>query len=88
MAAATLPLCYKFGTERGRVLMMVVVVVVFAALIGALALVDPSDGGGGSGGTPEMRLVAGIAALLVVLAVGLFYGSYRLSRKIYLAKDL
>ena len=88
MAAATLPLCYKFGTERGRVLMMVVFVVVFAALIGALALVDPSDGGGGSGGAPEMWLVAGIAALLVVLAVGLFYGSYRLSRKIYLAKDL
>lgn len=83
MAAVTLPLCYKFGVERGRVLMTVVFVCVFVALIGAAGLVE--------GPLPAWldtpaAVTIGAVGFAALVAAG-FYGSYRVSQAVYRGKE-
>lgn len=83
MAAVTLPLCYKFGIERGRVLMTLVFVCIFVGLIGATTLVDGAVPASLNTTAAVTVGVVGFAALVVAA----FYGSYRVSRGIYLRKE-
>lgn len=83
MAAVTLPLCYKFGVERGRMLMTLVFVCVFVGLIGAVKLVE--------GPLPDnfnttAAVAIGVVSFAALAAAGL-YVSYRVSRAIYLKKE-
>lgn len=83
MVSITLPMCYKFGIERGRMLMTVVLVSIFAGIIGAVGLITGPI-------SDDVDVVAilniGMAVFGVVTVAG-FYGSYRVSRAIYLRKE-
>ena len=83
MAAVTLPLCYKFGIERGRVIMTLVFVCIFVGIIGAAGLME--------GSLPDnlnttAAVTIGVVSFAALVVVGL-YGSYRVSRAIYLKKE-
>lgn len=83
MAAVTLPLCYKFGVERGRVLMTLVFVCIFVGILATPSLVDgllPSSF------DTKMLLIGGLVGFAVLVVAGL-YLSYRISRAIYLKKE-
>ena len=83
MAAVTLPMCYKFGIERGRILMTVIFVSIFAGIIGAIGLITGPI-------SDDVDVIAilniSMAVFGVVTAAG-FYGSYRVSRAIYRKKE-
>lgn len=83
MAAVTLPLCYKFGIERGRVIMTLVFVCIFVGVIGVATL---AEGAVPASLDTTTAVVAGVVGFAVLVAVG-FYGSYRVSRAIYLKKE-
>ena len=83
MAAVTLPLCYKFGVERGRVLMTLVFVCIFVGILATPGLV------GGllpAAMDTEMLVIGGLVCFVVLVVAGL-YLSYRISRAIYLKKE-
>lgn len=81
MTALILPLCYKFGVERARVLMLVTGIVVVAGFTGVAALGEnlPSPSG------PALAAVCGAAAVLIL---ALFLLSYHISQRIYQKKEL
>lgn len=83
MAAVTLPLCYKFGVERGRVLMTLVFVCIFVGILATPGLVD---GLLPAAMDTEMLVIGGLICFVVLVAAGL-YLSYRISRAIYLKKE-
>ena len=83
MVSITLPMCYKFGVERGRVLMTVLCLFVFLGIMGGIWMIE--------GPIPEdvdvvTILNVGMAIFVAVTLVG-FYVSYRVSRAIYLKKE-
>lgn len=83
MAAITLPLCYQFGIERGRMLMTLVFVCIFAGMIAAAKLMD---GMSPANLNTTAVVTVGVVGFAMLAAAGL-YGSYRVSRAIYLKKE-
>ena len=80
IAALSLPLCYRFGVERGRLLSMGVLLAACALLAGGLAL------RGSLGGASTPTLVGLSVAALGVVAAALLL-SWRVSVAIYTGKE-
>ena len=83
MASITLPLCYRFGVERGRTLMTLVFVVAFVAIVGIAGFLFPAIGA-------EERLQESAAALavgLILVTVAAYFISCRISQRIYAQKE-
>ena len=83
MASVTLPLCYRFGVERGRTLMTLVFVVAFVAIVGSAGFLFPSIGA-------EERIqesAAAVAAGLVLVTAAAYFLSCRISQRIYAQKE-
>ena len=78
LTAVVLPLCYRFGIEKGRVLMIAVA----AGAVGTLTAVGWLTARGmGKVCLPPLAVLLTAALLL------LFWGSCRLSQRIFLAKE-
>lgn len=83
MASITLPLCYRFGVERGRTLMTLVFVVAFVAIVGSAGFLFPAIGA-------EERLQESAATLavgLILVTVAAYFISCRISQRIYAQKE-
>lgn len=83
MTSITLPLCYRFGVERGRTLMTLVFVVAFVAIVGSAGFLFPAI-------SAEERLQESAAALavgLILVTVAAYFISCRISQRIYAQKE-
>ena len=80
--AAILPLLFKYGAEKSRSIMMVVMLVVFILVFGLVTVA-----GEGGFAVPN-AMAAAIPWLAVLLVLGGFAFSYRVSQKLYAQKEL
>lgn len=90
MQSITLPICYRYGVERSRIILMIVILLPFLLvwavsnfdtqvgqrLFGQFAVLDPS------------MWMGGVLAGVLLLAVGTFLISWRISVRIYQHQEL
>ena len=84
MDAIFLPLLFRFGAEKARILGMILFVVIFAGCAGAGFLA------GGAQQSPSLSVHALLLAIAVAAAAATaaFWTSYCLSQRIYAKKEL
>ncbi|MPM71799.1 hypothetical protein SDC9_118770 [bioreactor metagenome] len=87
MIAVVFPLLYKFGAEKGRLMLMIVYGIIGALGFIAGYLIKEIRIDFSSAGTVLTLLLNYGVYILLILSVLAFYVSYRLSEKIFQAKE-
>lgn len=82
-----IPSIYKYGSEKGRIQMFILVIMVFALLGGLGFLITKTISNLPIGGF-LYQVKSWLPIIFIIFIVWGYYGSYRLSMKIYLKKEI
>ena len=83
VSAATMPLCYKYGIEKGRMVMMAIMMVLFLGIFGGAALLRNSA----PVQTPGATLPPVVLPIAIAISLALYYLSYRVSVHVYTRRE-
>lgn len=83
VSAATMPLCYKYGIEKGRMVMMAIMMVLFLGIFGGVALLRNSA----PVQTPGATLPPAVLPIAIAISLALYYLSYRVSVHVYTHRE-
>lgn len=88
MSSASMPLCYKYGVEKGRVAMMAMMMAIFLLIFGGATLLsrDGSVSRAISQASGD-ELPAPILLCTALISLALYYVSYRFSLRFYINRE-
>lgn len=89
ISAVSMPLCYKYGVEKGRMAMMALMLLLFILLFGGLSLIQKSPSVLSKASFQSSGAELPLSFLLAAIGVSLllYYISYRLSVNIYSRRE-
>ena len=75
--------CYKYGIEKGRMVMMAIMMVLFLGIFGGAALLRNSA----PVQTPGATLPPVVLPIAIAISLALYYLSYRVSVHVYTRRE-